>query len=447
MRLLSAILLVAPAMAVAQPPDWKVGLASVDITPSEPIPMSGYASRRAPFEAVAQRLFAKAMAIEDREGGRALLITADILGFTEERSASISHSLNESHGLTRGQILLNASHTHAGPLVSGSMMASVPESSREDIEIYIREMEDKIVAAARKALSDLRPARLSWGRGVAGFVMNRREFTGNGVILGTNPSGPADRTVPVLRVSGADGKTTAVVFGAASHCTTLTGRNMLVAGDYAGYAQEFLETRNTGVQAMFVTGCAGDANPYPRGTLDLARRHGNELANAVQGVLGNGALAPVRGPLKTEFRRVDLPLVEHTRQQIEAMQEGAPSYRRFFTQGALAKLERGNALLSTYSAPFGLWQFGSDLTLVAFSGETVVDYVRLTQEALGPLKLWVSGYSNDVFGYLPTSRILGEGGYETRGLYVEYGLFRPGVEDFVMGAIKSMARSAGRLKD
>ncbi len=447
MRLLGAILLVVPAMAVAQQPDWKVGLASVDITPSEPIPMSGYASRRAPFEAVAQRLFAKAMAIEDREGGRALLITADILGFTEERSASISHRLNESHGLTRGQILLNASHTHAGPLVSGSMMASVPESSREDIETYIREMEDKIVAAARKALSDLRPARLSWGRGVAGFVMNRRESTGDGVILGTNPSGPADRTVPVLRVSGADGKTTAVVFGAASHCTTLTGRNMLVAGDYAGYAQEFLEARNAGVQAMFVTGCAGDANPYPRGTLDLARRHGNELADAVQGVLGKGALAPIRGPLKTEFRRVDLPLVEHTREQLEAMQEGAPSYRRFFTQGALAKLERGKALLRAYSAPFGLWQFGSDLTLVAFSGETVVDYVRLTQEALGPLKLWVSGYSNDVFGYLPTSRILEEGGYETRGLYVEYGLFRPGVENSVMGAIKSMARSAGRLKD
>jgi len=73
--------------------------------------------------------------------------------------------------------------------------------------------------------------------------------------------------------------------------------------------------------------------------------------------------------------------------------------------------------------------------------------VSMTQEALGPLRLWVSGYSNDVFGYLPTSRILREGGYETRGLYVEYGLFRPGVEDVVMEAIQSMAASAGRSRD
>ncbi len=446
MRFLSTLLLVAPALLAAQTADWSVGLATVDITPAEPIPMSGYASRRAPFEAIAQRLHAKAMAIEGREGGRALLITADILGFTEERSASICRRLNESDGLSRDQILLNASHTHAGPLVAGSMMAFVPESSRRDIERYIREMEDKIVAGAQKALRDLRPARLSWGWGVANFVMNRREFTPNGVILGTNPSGPADRTVPVLRIAGADGRPRGVVFGAASHCTTLTGSNMRIAGDYAGYAQQFLETSNPGVQAMFVTGCAGDANPYPRGTLDLARRHGSELAAAVQDVLG-GELTPLEGPLKTEFRRVELPLVEHSKEQIEEMQVGAPSYRRFFTQGALGKLTRGEPLLRSYSAPFALWQFGSDLTLVAFSGETVVDYVRLTQEALGPLKLWVSGYNNDVFGYLPTSRVLKEGGYETRGLYVEYGLFRPGVEEVVIQAVEAMARSVGRLKD
>lgn len=446
MRLLQALLLCIPGLALSQPADWRVGLASVDITPAEPIPMSGYASRRAPFEAVAQPLYAKAMAVQDREGNRAVLITADLLGFTRERSEAICSRLEASDGLSREQVLLNASHTHAGPLVSGSMMASAPEASREAIGRYIGVMEDKIVSAAQKALLDLRPARLDWGRGVAQFVMNRREFTERGVILGTNASGPADRTVPVLRVTGEDGSPRAVVFGAGSHCTTLTGGNMLIAGDYAGYAQEFLEARRPGIQAMFMTGCAGDANPYPRGTLDLARRHGSELAGAVQEVLA-GSLAPVRGPLRTRLQMVDLPLEPHTRGQIEEMEPGAPSYRRFFTQGALAKLDRGEPLLESYSAPFALWQFGSDLTLVAFSGETVVDYVRLTQEALGPLKLWVSGYANDVFGYLPTSRILREGGYETRGLYVEYGLFRPGVEDIVMEAIRSMARSAGRLSD
>ena len=143
---------------------------------------------------------------------------------------------------------------------------------------------------------------------------------------------------------------------------------------------------------------------------------------------------------------MDLPLESYTRGQIETMQAGARSYRRFFTEGAVAKLDRGESLLRTYAAPLALWQFGQDLTLVAFSGETVVDYVRLAQERLGPLKLWVSGYNNDVFGYLPTARILREGGYETRGLYVDYGLFRPNVQEVVMEAIADMARAAGRIR-
>ncbi len=446
MRLILVALLAVPTFLLGQPADWRVGLAAVDITPGEPVPMAGYASRRAPFEAVAQPLFAKAMAIEDRDGSKALLITADLLGFTKERSESIHQRLRQSDGLKRDELLLNASHTHAGPLVAGSMLTSVPEASRRKLEAYIGDMERKIVAVAQKALRDLRPARLSWGRGVAKFVMNRREFTERGVILGTNASGPADRTVPVLRVGGADGRPRAVVFGAGSHCTTLTGRNMLISGDYAGYAQEFLEKRRPGVQAMFLTGCAGDANPHPRGTLDLARRHGSELAEEVERVLQQ-ALETVAGPLRTEFQQVELPLIEHTRRQIEEMQSNAPSYRRFFTQGALAKLDQGKSLLRSYRAPFALWQFGSDLTLVGFSGETVVDYVRLTEQALGPLKLWVSGYNNDVFGYLPTTRILQEGGYETRGLYVDHGLFQPGVEQVVMRAIEAMAQRAGRSKD
>ena len=445
MRPWLALAFACPVLLAAQAIDWQVGLAATDITPAEPLPMGGYAAREAPFESVADPLFAKALAIRDGNGGRALLITADLLGFTGERSEAICARLRESTGIQREQVILNASHTHAGPLVAGSLLTRAAPATRRKIDRYIQEMESKIVSAGEQALRDMRPAHLSWGRGVARFVMNRREFTERGVILGANASGLADRTVPVLRVTSPQGNIRAVVFGAGSHCTTLTGGNLKISGDYAGIAQGLLEESMAGVQAMFMTGCAGDANPYPRGTLDLARRHGGELAEVVKGVL-EGDLAPVRGPLRTEFRNVDLPLRRHTREQIEAMQAGARSYRRFFTDGALAKLDKGEPLLGSYTAPFALWQFGHDLTLVAYSGETVVDYVRLAQERLGPLKLWVSGYNNDVFGYLPTARILQEGGYETRGLYVDYGLFDPNVQDVVMDAIVDMARVAGRLQ-
>ena len=434
---------VGAAVLPAQPTDWKVGLAAVDITPETPLPMAGYAARRQPFEAVEQPLFAKALALEDGAGKRALLITADILGFTAERSRNIADRLRESDGIAREDILFNASHTHSGPLVAGSMLTGVDAENRHKLERYVRILEDKTAAAARKALRDLRPANLSWGQGVAKFVMNRRQFTERGIVLGANARGPADRTVPVLRIDDARGRLRAVVFGAAAHCTTLGGGNMRISGDYAGFAQQFLEARRSAVQAMFLTGCAGDANPHPRGTFDLARRHGSDLAEEVMRVLASG-LRRVRGPLKTEFERVPLPLKKHSRAEIEAMGRDAPSYRRFFTAGALAKLDRGEKLLETYAAPFALWQFGRDLTLVAYSGETLVEYALAAERMLGPLNLWVSGYNNDVFGYLPSARVLAEGGYETRGLYVDHGLFEPAVERAVLDAIQRMAARAGR---
>ncbi len=427
----------------AQPTDWKVGLAAVDITPDTPLLMAGYAARRQPFEAVEQPLFAKALALEDNAGKRALLITADILGFTAERSRNIAERLRASDGIDREDILFNASHTHSAPLVAGSMLTSVDAENRPKLERYIRALEDKIAAAAQEALRGLRPANLSWGQGVAQFVMNRRQFTARGIVLGANARGPADRTVPVLRVDDSGGRLRAVVFGAAAHCTTLGGGNMRISGDYAGFAQQFLQARRPAVQAMFLTGCAGDANPYPRGTFALARRHGSDLAEEVMRVLESG-LRRVRGPLKTEFERVPLPLKKHSRAEIEAISRGAPSYRRFFTAGALAKLDRGEKLLETYTAPFALWQFGRDLTLVAYSGETLVAYALAAERLLGPLNLWVSGYNNDVFGYLPSARALAEGGYETRGLYVDYGLFEPGVEQTVLDAVRRMADRAGR---
>jgi len=441
-RLILSLLVVSGSL-LAQP-DWRVGLASVKITPEEPIPMAGYAARRAPFESVDADLYAKALALEDRGGAKALLITADILGFPNEVAERICERIKASTGMAREDILLNGSHTHSGPLVAGSALIAASSDMRPRIEAYISKLEDNVVAIAERALGEMGPASLAWGTGVAKFVMNRREFTPRGVILGANPRGIADRSVPVLRVTSTAGDLKAVVFGAASHCTTLTGGNMLISGDYAGYAQAFLQARRPGVQAMFVTGCAGDANPFPRGTIDLARRHGSELAEEVVRVLG-GDLLPVRGSLKTEFRRVELPLEKLSKSEIEEMAKGASSYRTFFTNAALEILNRGGKLRETYPAPLAMWQIGSELTLVAYSGETLVDYAKNAEQVLGPLNLWVSAYNNDLFGYLPPARVLEEGGYETRGLYADYGLFTPEVESVVMDAIEEMGRAIGRI--
>ena len=110
----------------------------------------------------------------------------------------------------------------------------------------------------------------------------------------------------------------------------------------------------------------------------------------------------------------------------------------------LQSLDRGEPQLKHYAAPVAVWQFGGDLTWVGLSGEVVADYVPLIEKAVGPLQLWISAYCNDYFGYVPTARMLEEGGYETLGLFRANGIFTPETETVLVNTVRNLSARAGR---
>jgi len=429
----------------AEQTDWHVGLARAKITPTQPIRMAGYASRDKPSEGVLADLFAKAMAIEDGRGNRAVLLTADVIGFRAKVADYICERIMAATSLKRSQILLAPSHTHTGPVIGidGATAYGLQGQDAQRVHEYCDMLTDKLLAVTMKALSDLQPAKISWGLGVTDIVMNRREFTERGVRLGFNPRGYVDRSVPVLRVDDAEGKCRLLLFGCACHNTTLTGQHYRISGDYAGFAQEHIEAELPGVQAMFLIGCAGSANPYPRGTVEAAKENGNRLGAEVCRVASR-KLQSVGGPLQIGWKPMVLPLEPvPPREELQAMVEG-PSYLAYNARQMLTALDKGDSLASEFTTPLAIWQFGKDLTLVALPGEVVNGYVPLLEKALGPRKLWISAYANDCFGYLPTAQVLAEGGYETRCLYSQPGFFPPEVEGVVVQAVGQLATEVGR---
>ena len=425
---------------------WKAGMAEVKITPESPVFLSGYASRNRPSEGVLADLYAKVLALEDRDGRQAVLITADLIGFRAEFAEPMCERIQARTGLKREQILLNASHTHTGPwpTLSAQPRGNITADGAARLVNYTRKLQSQIEEAVERALSRLEPAQLAWGTGVENFVMNRRQHTDKGVILGVNPRGPVDRSVPVLRVSSPGGTLRAVLFGAACHNTTLTGRHYRISGDYAGFAQQYIQARLQSVQAMFMLGCGADANPYPRGEVEYAIEHGHKLGKEVLRVLET-ELRPVSGRLGLGFSRLDLPLQKaRPRRELNGLLGGS-GWERWVGGRMLETLQEGNRLPTHYRVPVAVWQMGSELTLVGLPGETVVDYVALLEQALGPLRLWIAGYCNDVFGYLPSARLLREGGYETRGLiYGGLGFFAPEAQDLLVREVQRLARRAGR---
>ena len=428
------------ALAARPAPAWRAGVAAVDITPEVGIWMAGFAARTCPSEGVGLPLRAKALALEDEGGRRAVLVTADLLGVTAAMTTRVAEALRRSERLPREALLVNASHTHSGPVTADmlSIAYDLPPGQEARIAAYTGALEAKLVEVARRALGALAPARLSYAEGRATFAANRRvQFT---------PDGPVDHAVPVLDVAGPDGAARAVVFGYACHNTTLQAPWCSLHGDYAGVAQAALERRHPGATALFVAGCGGDQNPKPRGTLELAEAHGTALADAVEAA--RTSRTAVAGPLRCAYGVVDLPFAPApTPAQLEARRHDPDVYVRKHARAMLDVLARDGRLPEVQPAPVSVWRFGGAFTLVAIGGEVVVDYaLRLRKEHAGR-RLWVAGYSHDVFGYLPSLRVLREGGYEGGGAMIYYGRpgpFAPPVEELVHGKVRDLMREVSR---
>jgi hypothetical protein len=446
MKIVCTFLTIAGALAAA---DYKAGVSRVKITPEGPIRMSGYASRNRPSDGLIHDLWAKALAIEDARGGRVVIVATDLIGLPRGISDLVAARIQKQYGLERARLLLNSSHTHTGPVIRGNLTAMWdldPEALRQ-IETYSAQLADSLVAAAGAALGGLEPARLSYGSGRAGFAVNRRELTPKGMRIGVNPNGPVDHDVPVLRVAAEDGSLRAVLFGYACHNTTLGGDTYGISGDYAGFAQAEFETAHPGVTALFVALCGGDANPNPRGTVDLAGQHGKALATEVSRVAG-GDLKPVRGPVRVAFLTTDLQFAPHTRETFEErLNDPNPARARHARLMLKAYEERRPVRRVAY--PVQAVRFGKGLTLVALGGEVVVDYALRAKREFGAAKepLIVAGYSNDVMCYIPSLRVLKEGGYEAVDSMMYYGQpgpFDEDVEERVFGAIRTALGRVGR---
>jgi hypothetical protein len=322
-----------------------------------------------------------------------------------------------------------------------------PPAEETKLREYAARLRDDLVSVIGKAIADLSPAEVAYGTGEVGFAMNRREPTAGGVKIGVNPSGPVDRTVPVLKVSAPDGRVRAILLAYACHNTTLGGDIYQLGGDYAGFAEARLESDYPGAAAMFMSLCGGDQNPNPRGTFALAEQHGEALAAEVRRVLA-GTLAPVRGPLRAAFLATSLPFAPRQRAEYEADLQNPKASGSLVRRARkmIAALDSGHPVREV-SYPVQAVRFGKDLTLLALGGEVVVDYdLRAKREYSGE-PLIVAGYSNAVMGYIPSERILREGGYEAVDNLIYYGQpgpFASGVEARVFDAIRKVMKKVGR---
>lgn len=419
---------------------WKAGLARVRITPDSPVWLAGYSSREHPSEGTLQDIWAKALALEDSNGHRGVIVTMDLLSLPKDFSDTLRDRLCREYYLCRHQIILNVSHTHSGPVIGRSLKHVYPmgEEDWSAVDAYTRILMDRLVSLVGESLGDLRPARLSSGMGVARFAINRRNNNEGDAKTACEFKGPSDHSVPVLKVEDKEGRTLAVLFGYACHNTVLS--DYCFNGDYAGFAQVELEKEFPGMMAMFFQGAGGDQNPLPRRKVSFAIQYGLVLSAAVKQVLSEEmvCLKPILDMRYEEIMlQMEAPLPVEELNQISI---GA-GYQARWASDMLAACHEGKSLSLQYPYPIQYWEIGSQ-RIFALGGEVVCGY-SIELKSLFGQDVFVMGYCNDVMAYIPTETVWEEGGYEGLMSHRVYGLpsrWTRDVHDRIIQSAVSLAK-------
>lgn len=398
---------------------WKAGVARVIITPQQPMWMAGYASRTAPSDGKLHDLWAKALALEDAQGNKSVLITSDLLGIPKGISDGIRNQLKVKYQLAKSQIIINTSHTHSGPVLQDALFDIYPLDSLqlEKIKHYSDWLEDQIIDLVGEALLSMIPVQLYANSGVTRFQVNRRNNSESNLLKQTELKGPNDYAVPVMKVVNEHGDLMAVTFGYACHATVLDTTKW--SGDYPGFAQLELEKSHPGITALFFQGAGADQNPLPRRTVALAKQYGKELAAAVDRVLDE-PMHKLSPKLQTAYSEIELSLETPSYAELIQMESKYSSYQKRWASKMIDKIDRGESLRTSYPFPIQIWKLGNQL-LFSMGGETLTEYAIGLKRIFGHDIILLS-YSNDVMAYIPSAEVIEEGGYEGESSQMVYGM-------------------------
>jgi hypothetical protein len=423
-----------------------VGIAKADITPDWPVRLAGFAAR-AKLEAteVLNTLTAKALAFGNDEQGPVIIISVEIIGIQWRVTNDILKTLSEKTGINPEQIAILVTHTHGSPEV-GNLINGLQCRGNYPAEYFFSEallardellhiarfnelLTKKLVEVALCALKDRKPAIVAWGQGNASFSKNRR-----------TEGGPVDVSMPILKITALDGTLRAIFLNYACHGISLGPDINKIHGDWMGEAQRLIEEKHPGCIAMVAIGCAGDAHPVKRDKMEYPKVYGEEIFDNVE-VLLSSNLIPIAAPpqVKMKWAKIPFSKVPSVAELIENMSKN--DIKGYYSRLALERILRGENIPKELNYPIQVWNFDDKLTMINMGGEVVVDYAVIIKQKYANRNIWINAYANDVSCYIPSRRILKEGGYEADISMYWYNQPSPlseVVEDIIMNAVQGM---------
>ena len=443
-----AVLAAAAGSILCAKAEFKAGIGSMDITPPVGTGLSGYSIRRV-SDGVLDPLEAIAIAFSDGTN-RAVVISADIINLRAYFDL-YREGIAAETGLDPQAVFIACTHTHTGPVVCKCVYGQ-RFSSFDNASVYARSLKDRLASAAKLALSDLAPAKLSMARGEAKGISFIRRYRMKDGSCRTNPGvgnpdivepiGVPDEQVQLVRIDRV-GKDAIAIVNFQCHPDTIGGCK--ISADWPRVVRETVERVLDGVKCVLLNGPQGDTNHICTDITKkaLQRRRANRTVHkhmgrviageaiglwdicepVAAGKVGFGiAMASVKTnggtPEQVKNARRIMDLVRAGR-SAEVPGKGMQHTTNVAEARRIEHLADGP---DYYEFPLSAVTIGNTLAFTGFPGEPFTGY-GLKIKARSPFAMTIPVcVVNGNFGYLPTAEAFKETGYETQGSFFTEGL-------------------------
>lgn len=404
-----------------------------------------------------QPLFMKAVLLQANK--TLLLVTFDAMGADRSFVDEIKDALHQRFGLEHEEVLLNFSHAHSSVYLTGLDTAKRQglwsmgqdgcparnfEGAFQADEEYFRFIRSELLQLVEGCYRDLAEGELSLATASSPFSISRRLPMPDGHInFAPNEEADIDRELSVFRLSDAAGIVKGVIYSIGSHPTTL-GESYLLANDFVSYSSAAIEAAFPGATAIFLQGCGAELKPrstvagdsFTSCSIEGVRATGEDLAGQVLAILRQTEFRAIRAHFNTALHDCILPTTPDPIEFYRAiLQSDEPGGFRFTSASAIMAARLEGTAKETLPCYLSVWRLDAETRLVAIEGEVSTEYSLALKRYFAANKLVVLGYSNGVTAYIPTRKMIGEGGYEAECNYF-FGLqgrYIPEIEDIIVG--------------
>jgi hypothetical protein len=398
----------------------KAGFAKIDITPHIGIKKAGWLKFDTTdvSDKILDPLYAKALVLQS-EKAQIAFISLDVLSIRWTQANSIRKRIQETCGFSGANIMIAATHNHAGPAT-----VNLGDARRE--EGYLQLLENGAVQAFQKALAAVQEAQLGFGHTFEWQVgFNRRIVMRDGTarMKGSfaDPNslyleGPIDPEVGVIAVRSLNAQNMGLIVNFACHPIHHGGDTVVYAG-FPGVLAREMEKKGW-PQTLFFNGACGNISyqdptgVVPDKTMEMA---GKALANDAERAIATAEyskdleLRCVSKSIRIPFRKITEHEVKGTTwgAQRAVEHEETSMYDRDIPR-TIAKIRKKKFNLAEIQA-FQL----NRLVMVSIPAELFVENGLWIKKKAYPQHALVVTHANGMIGYVPPQEAFLHGGYET----------------------------------